>query len=55
MVSVPVMDSATCAAKYKDTQFTVHDHNICAGVEEGGKDACTVRYKFVSLYGVDQV
>ncbi|KAL4899435.1 hypothetical protein BDW74DRAFT_183687 [Aspergillus multicolor] len=39
-VTVPVVEQGTCVAAYKDYSVHVLDEMFCAGVPEGGKDAC---------------
>lgn len=40
-VSVPIVGRETCDAQYsKDGGSGITDTMICAGAEEGGKDAC---------------
>lgn len=44
-VNVPIIDYQTCAEYYSEDQdySPVIETQICAGFEEGGKDACQVR------------
>lgn len=37
-VSVPVTDRETCRSQYGAGEIT--DNMVCAGLDEGGKDAC---------------
>ncbi|XP_064536496.1 trypsin alpha-3 [Drosophila montana] len=39
-VEVEIMDTNTCGAQYLTKDYTITDEMLCAGVEEGGKDAC---------------
>lgn len=37
-MSIPVVSDADCRASYGISEIS--DHMLCAGLEEGGKDAC---------------
>ncbi|EDW60454.1 trypsin beta [Drosophila virilis] len=39
-VEVEIMDTNTCGAQYLTKDYTITDEMLCAGVDEGGKDAC---------------
>ncbi|KAH8418667.1 hypothetical protein KR222_009238, partial [Zaprionus bogoriensis] len=39
-VQVEIMDLNTCGAQYMTKDYTITDEMICAGADEGGKDAC---------------
>ncbi|KAH8384703.1 hypothetical protein KR093_005654, partial [Drosophila rubida] len=39
-VQVEIMDINTCGAQYSTKDYTITDEMLCAGANEGGKDAC---------------
>jgi trypsin len=39
-VDVPIVDRETCDQQYEQTGRDVTTDMLCAGVDEGGKDAC---------------
>lgn len=46
VVDVPVVSQAECRAAYGTSSIT--DRMVCAGVPEGGKDACQVKARLMS-------
>ena len=39
-VELPIVDTGKCQAIYKGGDGVIDQRNLCAGVEEGGKDSC---------------
>jgi len=39
-VEVPIVDTAACRTDYSDRPETIGDKQICAGLDDGGKDSC---------------
>lgn len=39
-VQVEIMDTSTCGAQYLTKDYSITEEMICAGADEGGKDAC---------------
>lgn len=56
-VEVSVVDNETCRAWFlsQGKKVKIKDTQLCAGHEQGGKDACRVRYPLQCIYasGVD--
>ncbi|EDW10703.1 trypsin alpha-3 [Drosophila mojavensis] len=40
-VEVEIMDRNTCGSQYSTKDYKITDEMLCAGVEQGGKDACS--------------
>ena len=44
-VSVPIVGDVACKQSYMEHGWDlVHSNMLCAGYEEGGKDACQVKF-----------